>query len=65
MVYVASSAISRVEYDPSSRVMQIWFTSSRRAYSFCGVPENIYSGLLNAASKGTYYDQHIRDRYQC
>lgn len=65
MVYVTSTAITRVEYDPRTRVMQIWFTSGSRAYSFCGVPEHIYQGLITASSKGTYYDRHIRDRYQC
>ncbi len=60
-----STAIRRVEYDPSSRVMQIWFTQGGHAYNFCGVPQGVYEGLVNASSAGTYYDHHIRDRYQC
>lgn len=65
MPFLNSSAIRRVEYDPSTRVMQIWFTQGGHAYNFCGVPQAVYDGLRGASSAGTYYDQHIRDRYQC
>ena len=58
-----SSAISRVEYNNGH--MQIWFTQTGGPYSFCGVPESIYSGLISAASAGGYYNSFIRDRYQC
>ena len=34
-------------------------------YNFCNVPSNIFKGLVNATSPGTYYDQHIRGRYRC
>ena len=60
MPYVSSSAMSRVEWDNGT--LSIWFTGSGR-YDFYGVPEHIYKGLLNARSKGTYYNDHIRDRY--
>jgi hypothetical protein len=63
--YLSSSAIRRVEYDASSRRMTIWFKQGGQGYHFCGVPAHIYEGLVNAASAGTYYDTHIRDRYQC
>jgi len=65
MAYLNSSAIRRVEYDAQTRVMQIWFTQGGHPYNFCGVPQGIYEGLVSASSAGTYYDLHIRDRYQC
>jgi len=34
-------------------------------YDFCRVPESVFKGLLYAASKGRYYNDQIRDRYQC
>jgi hypothetical protein len=40
------------------------FTNGR-AYDFCGVPKYVYLGLMTAASKGRYYNDFIRDRYQC
>lgn len=64
IVYVSSSAISAVGYDEQTRRMRIMFTSGR-AYDFCGVPDHVYLGLMSAASKGQYYNDYIRDRYQC
>ena len=61
---VSSSAIEAVGYDPSTRRMRIRF-AGRNEYDFCGVPETVYQGLMSASSKGTYYNDHIRDRYQC
>lgn len=65
MVMLNSSAIRQVEYDETSRVMTLWFKQGGQGYDFCGVPKDIYEGLINAGSAGGYYDDHIRDRYQC
>ena len=64
MLRVNSSAISAVGYDPRSMRMKIRFVQGD-TYDFCGVPEHVFIGLLNARSKGNYYNDNIRDRYQC
>ena len=64
MIPVYSSAISAIGYDPSTMRMKIRFVQGD-IYDFCGVPAQVFQGLLNAHSKGTYYNDHIRDRYQC
>lgn len=64
MISVSSSAISAIGYDPASRQMKIKFKQGE-TYDFCNVPEHIFNGLISASSKGTYYNDHIRDRYQC
>ena len=64
MISVSSSALSAVGYDPSTKRMQIRFKQGD-TYTFCRVPQHIFDGLLVSGSKGTYYDQYIRDRYQC
>jgi hypothetical protein len=64
MLRVRSSAIRAVGYNPVTRRMKIKFIQGD-TYDFCGVPPHIYERLLNARSKGTYYNDHIRDRYQC
>jgi len=64
MVNFNSSAISRGEYDAGSMRMVLWFTQGH-SYTFCGVPSHIWQGLVNAGSKGSYYNAYIRDRYQC
>jgi hypothetical protein len=45
--------------------MHIDFENSDPHYSFCGVPEGIFQGLISAASAGRYYNDHIKDRYDC
>lgn len=64
MIRVSSSAIRAVGYDESSALMKITFVEGH-TYNFCRVPIHVFRGLLSAASKGTYYNNHIRDRYQC
>jgi len=64
MIGVASSAISAIGYDPATLRMKIRFVQGH-TYDFCRVPERVFNGLLNARSKGGYYNDHIRDRYPC
>jgi KTSC domain len=64
MVRVNSSAMLAVGYDPQSRRLKITFVQGH-SYDFCRVPQHVFDGLLRASSKGTYYNDHIKDRYQC
>lgn len=64
LIPVRSSAVEAVGYDPLSRRLRIRFTGGRE-YDFCGVPESVYRGFIEAPSKGTYYNDYIKDRYPC
>jgi len=64
MILVGSSAIEAIGYDRATGRMRIRFKGGNE-YDFCGVPEALHQGFLSAASKGAYYNDHIRDRYQC
>lgn len=59
---VSSSAIRSVGYDASKRILEIQFTSFT-TYRYRNVPESIYYGLMNASSKGTYFNRYIKDRF--
>jgi hypothetical protein len=61
-ISVSSSAIRSVAYDPESRRLYISFHSGG-PYTFYRVPREIYVGLINATSPGTYYHRHIAGRY--
>jgi hypothetical protein len=61
---ISSSAIAAVGYDDATRQMKIRFVAGH-TYDFCGVPRSVFEGLLDAASKGRYYNEHIKDRYPC
>lgn len=62
--YFNSSAIKRAEYDASAMRLKLWFPDDG-PYDFCRVPQHIYDGLLKAVSKGKYYNDYVRDNYQC
>jgi hypothetical protein len=64
MISVRSAAIRAVGYEPSTQRMRITFIEGH-SYDFCGVPSLIYVALLQAPSKGGYYNRYIKDRYQC
>ena len=64
MIRVVSSALQAVGYDPETWRMKITFAQGY-TYDFCGVPQHVYDGLMRAGSKGTYYNDYIKDRYKC
>ena len=64
MILVISSAIVAVGYDHTTNRMCIRFKGGRE-YDFCGVPESVHRAFLAAASKGVYFNDHIKDRYPC
>lgn len=63
MPFVSSSAISRYEYDPKTMTLQIWFVESGGPYDYYRVPQAVVDGFARARSKGTYFNDHIKDRY--
>ena len=63
---VSSSNIASIGYDSNQRVLEVEFLN-RSVYQYFGVPENLYDGLMRAASHGSYFDSYIkkgRFRYQ-
>lgn len=64
MIPVNSSAMVAVGYDPQTRRMKITFMQGH-TYDFCGVPQHVFDALMQAGSKGTYYNSYIKDRYPC
>ena len=59
---VRSSNIRSVGYDPASSTLEVEFRSGG-LYQYSGVPETIYQGFVRAASKGSYFHDHIKGRY--
>lgn len=62
MPRVASSAISRADYNAAARELHVTFTSGR-AYSYFGVPPEVYFQFMRATSQGQFFNALIRDRY--
>lgn len=60
---VDSSLIRSVGYDLASSVLEIEFTGEGRIYDYFDVPLSIYSELMEAESKGQYFNDYIKDMY--
>lgn len=57
---VESDALRSVGYDPGRRILEIEFASGT-VYRYFEVPEEVYAGLMTAASHGEFFSDHIRD----
>lgn len=64
MIRVSSSAISSIGYDPDTQGMRVRFTSGN-TYNFCRVPLDVYERFMKSSSKGTFYNDRVRGRFQC
>lgn len=59
---VASSDLRTVGYDAARQILEVEFHSGG-IYQYFGVPSSVYSGLLQAGSKGRYLHAFIKGRY--
>lgn len=59
-----STAGLRGGYDAESRVLYLWFPESPGPYGYREVPEDVFDALCDADSKGRFFSQHLRDRYE-
>ena len=63
-VPINSSAIKEAAYDPYTLKLWIRFVKGNKTYCWIGVPKAKWELFKKAASKGTFYWQHIEGRYQ-
>lgn len=56
---VTSSNLKDVGYDSQTFTLEIGFLNGR-VYQYFNVPEARYDGLMNASSKGSYFDAYIK-----
>ncbi len=62
---VQSSLIRSVGYDPGDSVLEIEIVAQgrTRVYEFHDVPYSVFTELMDADSKGTYFNEFVRDLY--
>jgi KTSC domain len=60
--FLVSSTIKSVEYDEGARELDITFTSGKR-YRYFNVPLEIYAELLDAGSKGKFFNDNIKGAF--
>ncbi len=62
---VQSSNIASIGYDLETSTLEIEFLNGS-VYQYYNVPESVYDGLINSASKGSYLSQFIKKAgYPC
>ena len=62
MYGVSSSNIDSIGYDEQKSQLYIQFNRGRM-YVYDGVPQHIYTNLMNASSHGKYHAQFIKNSY--
>lgn len=64
MQAVESTMIKEVGYDAATQTLTVTFASSNETYAYKNVPEEVYQGLMQAESKGTYFRENIKDKFE-
>jgi hypothetical protein len=59
---VESTTLAAVAYDEAQEALQLEFRSGA-IYQYLGVTAEMHEELLNAASKGSYFNRFIRGRF--
>jgi len=58
-VPVSSSNVAAVAYDDATNTLGVRFLNGTE-YHYSGVPRDVYEGLLNASSVGSYLNEHVK-----
>ena len=62
LVRLESTTLASVRYDPDRHQLELEFRSGKR-YLYFQVPRRCYEELLQAESKGGYFNRTIRNRF--
>ena len=56
---VSSTDLASVGFDTNNSILEVEFLSGG-IYQYSGVPEYVYTGLMSASSKGSFFDQNVK-----
>jgi hypothetical protein len=62
-VSLPSTAIGKIDYDDETLQLFVSFVTNGRRYVYFDVPRVEYDAFRHSFSKGSYFNAHIRDRY--
>lgn len=63
MVPIQSTNIKRAGYNEETEVLTVIFKTGKK-YEYLDVPSNVWDGLLEAKSPGSYFHKAIRTKYE-
>jgi hypothetical protein len=58
-----SSVIRSYQHDADKNILTITFVSGT-VYQYLNVPESVYLKMKARISKGIFFNQHIKDKYE-
>ncbi len=59
---VASSNVRSIGYDSPSQTLEVEFLNGT-IYQYYGVPQFLYTEMMNASSKGQFLHMYIKNQY--
>ena len=59
-----SAAIRDFSYNVATRQLTVTFVTGR-VYAYAAVPPDVHNALRASASQGRFFNQEIRDNYDC
>lgn len=63
MIFVDSSNIEAIGYDPTTRELHVRFLKSGETYVYHEVEEWMFEDFMRADSKGSFLSTNIKGRY--
>jgi len=60
---VPSTVIASFTYNSQKQILQIRFVSGL-LYNYIDVPEEVYKDMKQAFSKGIFFNEFIKDKYE-
>jgi hypothetical protein len=61
---VVSSSIASIAFEVDTETLEVQFVTGS-VYRYRGVEEQVYEKFLAAPSKGSFFNEHIKDTYPC
>jgi hypothetical protein len=58
-----SSNIEKFRYDNQTRILTVVFNNGG-TYNYYDVPENVFTGMKSAESKGSYLSANVKKKYR-
>ena len=62
MPQLRSSNLANADYNAENRLLTVEFKGGS-VYTYSDVDQATYDGLMTAASPGSYFAQHIKDKF--
>lgn len=65
MHYVDSTSIEAIGYDSNNQELCVRFLRSGDTYVYYNVEEWVFSEMMQADSKGSYFNKNVKPNYEC